>query len=65
MLLGNAGFFTLLLSSLMLMVSFCKHPCFCWRFYCFGSPVLAFISTVAGVPAVVGSHAFVVIFWLT
>ncbi len=30
------------------------HPCFCWRPYCVGRPVVAFI------PAVVGSHAFAV-----
>ncbi len=33
--------------------------------YCFGGPVVAFIPTVAGVLAVVSSHAIVVIFWLT
>ncbi len=40
---------------------FCKHPRFCWRPYCFGRPLVAFIPAVAFFSTVVGSQAIAVI----
>ncbi len=39
----------------------CKHPCFCWRPYCVGGPVVAFIPAVPCFSAVVSGHDDVVI----
>jgi len=54
----------LLLASLYAVAGFtvfCKHPCFYWRPYCVGGPVVAFIPAVACVPAVVSGHDIAVI----
>jgi hypothetical protein len=40
---------------------FCNHIRFCWRAYCDGRPVIAFIPAVACISAVEVSHAIAVI----
>ncbi len=40
---------------------FCKHPCFWWRSYFVGGPVVAFLPAVACIPADVSSHDIAVI----
>ncbi len=51
----------LLFASLHAGFTFCKHPCFWWRPYCVGGPVVAFIPAVACFPAVVSGHDIAVI----
>ncbi len=34
----------------------CRHPCFCWRPYCVGGPVVVFIPAVPCFSAVVSGH---------
>jgi hypothetical protein len=40
---------------------FCKYPCLCLRLFCVRGPVVAFISAIACISAVVSSHASVAV----
>jgi len=46
---------------LLLAILLFKHPRFCWRPYCVGRPLVAFIPAVAFFSTVVGSQAIAVI----
>jgi hypothetical protein len=55
----------MMLLSLLLLPSLIQHSCFCWHPFCVGGPVVAFISVVSCVPAVVNGHDIAVILALS